>query len=195
MKIALDSRDALIVVDMQNDFMPGGRLVVPGGDEIIPLLNRYIAFFHTNKLLIFAVRDWHPSNHCSFQQQGGLWPAHCIAESEGAAFYPHLKLPVDAHIISKATTPERDAYSGFTNTPLNTLLQSSGIHRVFIGGVATEYCVLNTVKDALRFHYITFVLEDAVCAINKQPEDGGLHAIEEMTLLGAIPIHYVALAI
>jgi nicotinamidase/pyrazinamidase len=193
MKISSDSGDALIVVDMQNDFLPNGRLAVPGGDKIIPLLNRYIVYFYANKRPIFATRDWHPSNHCSFQQYGGLWPPHCIAESEGAAFHPNLELPVDTHIISKATTQKKDVYSGFAETQLNMMLQSFGIHRVFIGGVATEYCVLNTVKDALRFHYITFILEDAVCALNKQPGDG-LYAIEEMTQLGAIPILYEALA-
>lgn len=189
MNIVLNSGDALIVLDVQNDFLLGGRLAVPGGNEIIPLLNRYISYFDAHKLPIFATRDWHPANHCSFQQQGGLWPPHCIAESEGAAFHPNLELPVDIHIISKATAQEKNAYSGFADTQLNTLLQSFGIHRVFIGGIATEYCVLNTVKDALRLHYITYVLEDAICAINKQPEDG-LHAIEKMTHLGAIPIHY-----
>jgi len=192
MKISSNSRDALIIVDVQNDFLPGGSLAVSEGDEIIPLLNRYIAYFRANKLPIFATCDWHPSNHCSFQQQGGLWPPHCIAESEGAAFNTHLKLPADTYIISKATTPEKDAYSGFSDTPLHMLLQLFGIRRVFIGGIATEYCVSNTVKDAVRLHYITFLLVDAICAINKQPQDS-LRAIEEMTRLGAIPMHYETL--
>lgn len=194
MKIVLDSGDALIIVDVQNDFLLGGRLAVFGGNEIIPSLNLYIACFLAHQLPVFATRDWHPSNHCSFEQQGGVWPPHCIAGSEGAAFHPDLELPADTHILSKATTQERDDYSGFSGTQLNTELQSLSIHRVFIGGIATEYCVLNTVKDALRFHYITFVLEDAVCAINKQPGNG-LHALEEMIHLGATPIHYGMLSI
>ncbi len=118
-----------------------------------------------------------------------MWPPHCIAESTGAAFHPDLELPVDTTVISKATSREKDAYSAFTDTPLNVLLQSFGIHRLFIGGLATEYCVLNTVKDALRYHYITFVLADAVCSINKQSENGQ-RALEEMIRQGARLIHY-----
>ena len=195
MKIAPSpsSGDALIVVDMQNDFLPGGRLAAAGGNEIIRVLNRYLAYFAAHQLPVFATRDWHPLSHCSFQSQGGPWPPHCIAGSDGAALHPDLKLPANAHIISKATSQETDAYSGFTGTQLNELLQSLHIHRVFIGGIATEYCVLNTVKDALRLQYITFVLIDAICAINQQPEDGQ-RALEEMIRLGARPIHYQELA-
>ena len=122
-----------------------------------------------------------------------MWPPHCIAESIGAAFHPDLELPTDITVISKATSREKDAYSAFTDTPLNMLLQSSGIHRLFIGGLATEYCVLNTVKDALHYHYTTFVLADAVCAINKQSEEGQ-RALEEMIRQGARLIHYEELA-
>ena len=193
MKIAPASGDALIVVDMQNDFLPGGSLAVAGGNEIIRVLNRYLAYFAAHQLPVFATRDWHPLSHCSFQSQGGPWPPHCIAGSDGAALHPDLKLPANAHIISKATSQETDAYSGFTGTQLNELLQSLNIHRVFISGIATEYCVLNTVKDALRLQYITFVLIDAICAINQQPEDGQ-RALEEMIRLGARPIHYQELA-
>ena len=189
MSIQLKPGDALIIVDVQNDFLAGGSLAVAGGNAIIPVLNRYIACFQAHQLPIFATRDWHPPDHCSFQPQGGLWPPHCIAGSIGAAFHPDLGLPAGTTIISKAASQEEDAYSAFTDTQLNTLLQLSKIHRLFIGGLATEYCVLNTVKDAVRNHYTTFVLQDAVCAINKQPENG-LHAFEEMTHLGAISIHY-----
>jgi nicotinamidase/pyrazinamidase len=185
--------DALIIVDMQNDFLAGGSLAVAGGNAIIPVLNRYIAWFQAHQLPIYATRDWHPPDHCSFRQQGGLWPPHCIAGSEGAAFHSDLELPVATHIISKAASQEKDAYSGFSDTQLNKLLQSSKIHRVFIGGIATEYCVLNTVKDALRYHYQTFVLADAVCAINKQPQDSQW-ALEEMIRLGAKLIHSEDLA-
>lgn len=193
MKIAPSPGDALIVVDMQNDFLPGGSLAVAGGNEIIPQLNRYLAYFAAHQLPVFATRDWHPVSHCSFQSQGGPWPPHCIADSDGAAFHPDLKLPGNIRIISKATSQETDAYSGFTSTQLNELLKSLHIHRVFIGGIATEYCVLNTVKDALRFQYITFVLDDAICAINQQPENGQ-RALEEMIRLGARLIHYQELA-
>ena len=191
MKVMLAAGNALLLVDVQNDFLPGGSLPVPGGDEIIPILNRYLALFGAHDLPIFATRDWHPPNHCSFLQNGGPWPAHCIAETRGAAFPGSLELPPHAYIISKATSPGKDAYSGFDDTQLDALLRSLGIHRLLVGGLATEYCVLNTVRDALKCHYSTFILKDAVRAINVS---GGLEALEEMERLGAIPIHYESLA-
>lgn len=193
MKIAPASGDALIVVDMQNDFLPGGSLAVAGGDEIIPLLNRYLAYFAARQLPVFATRDWHPPDHCSFQPQGGPWPPHCVAGSAGAAFPANLKLPAGAHIISKAAARETDAYSGFSGTQLNELLQSLHVYRIFIGGLATEYCVLNTVNDALRLGYTAFILADAIQAINLQPQDGQ-HALQKMIHLGASPIRYEELA-
>lgn len=193
MSIMLARGDALIVVDMQNDFLSGGSLAVTGGNAIIPALNRYMTCFQAHQLPVYATRDWHPTDHCSFRSQGGMWPPHCIAESIGAAFHPDLQLPTDTIVISKAISQEKDAYSAFTDTPLNGLLQSSGIQRLFIGGLATEYCVFNTVKDALRYHYTTYVLADAVCAINKQPEDGQ-RALAEMIYRGVRLIHYQEIA-
>ncbi|MCP5243124.1 MAG: isochorismatase family protein [Burkholderiales bacterium] len=186
MKTRLLSGDALIIVDLQNDFLPGGSLPVAGGNKIIPMLNRYITDFHARRLPIVATRDWHPINHCSFESFGGPWPPHCIANTEGAAFPTALQLPACTKIISKATTQSKDAYSAFSDTPLNELLHSLNVKRLFFGGLATEYCVLNTVKDAIRFHYVTFILEDAVCAINQQPDDGH-DALLTMKRLGAIP--------
>ena len=192
MKVKLAAGDALILVDVQNDFLPGGSLAVPNGNDIIPVLSRYIVLFHAHGLPIFATRDWHPPDHCSFLQQGGPWPPHCIAETPGAAFPASLELLPDIHIVSKAATPEKDAYSGFTDTGLNALLRSSGARRVFIGGISAEYCVLNTVKDALRYHYAVFVLKDAIRAMDISSNQG--HALEEMECLGAIPICFEALA-
>lgn len=186
--------DALVVVDVQNDFLPGGTLAVPAGDEIIPILNRYIAVFRIRGLPIFITRDWHPPDHCSFESQGGPWPPHCIAATDGAAFPSSLYFPCDAHIVSKAISREKDAYSGFSETELSSLLQSLGTRRLFIGGLATEYCVLNTVKDALQHGYTTFVLQDAVHPINKNADDGQ-HALEEMTRLGAILIDIAAISV
>lgn len=191
MKANLVTGDALILVDVQNDFLPGGSLAVPNGSEIIPIINRYLTLFHTHGLPIFATRDWHPPDHCSFVQQGGSWPPHCVVGTPGAAFPDSLELPADTHIISKAATREKDAYSGFTETRLDALLQMSGSCRVFIGGVAAEYCVLNTVKDALRHNYTTFVLKDAIRAMDMNANHGS--ALEEMAQLGAIPIHFEAL--
>lgn len=193
MKTVLDAGDALIVADVQNDFLPGGSLAVPLGDEIIPLLNRYIERFHAHGLPIFAIRDWHPPDHCSFLQQGGPWPPHCIAATLGAAFPAALKLPSDTRIISKATSREQDAYSGFAGTQLDALLQACNVRRVFVGGVTTEYCVLNTVKDALQHHYTVFILVDAVRALNMTAGDGP-QALETMAHLGAVPLHFEALS-
>lgn len=193
MMVRPDSGDALILVDVQNDFLPGGSLAVPMGNEVIPILNRYIALFHARGLPIFATRDWHPPNHSSFVEQGGPWPSHCVAATRGAAFPASLEFPCDTQIVSKAMNKGKDAYSGFDDTQLELSLKSSGICRVFIGGLATEYCVMNTVKDALQYRYVTFVLEDAVRAININPDDGR-RALEEMARLGAIPIHFESLA-
>ncbi len=192
MKVHLNAGDALIVVDVQNDFLPGGSLAVPLGDEVIPVLNNYIAAFHARKLPIFATRDWHSPDHCSFLQQGGPWPPHCVADTPGAAFAAALELPADARIISKATTWMKDAYSGFEGTGLNELLHNAGIRRVFVGGLATDYCVLNTVRDALLHNYPTFLLEDAVRAVDVQAGDG-VRALEEMVRLGAAPIQFEAI--
>lgn len=191
MKIDLAKGDALIIVDVQNDFLTGGSLAVPAGDEIIPSLNRYIAAFLLRDLPIFATRDWHPLDHCSFQQQGGPWPQHCVAQTPGAAFPANLEIPCDTHIISKAVSKEKDAYSGFSETELHSTLQSSGIIRVFIGGLATEHCIFNTVKDALTYQYTTFVLKDAVRGIDGSSSKA---ALEEMARLGAIPIDFEAVS-
>ncbi len=180
--LELHAGDALIVVDVQNDFLPGGALAVPGGDEVVPVLNEYLKRFAAKNLPIFATRDWHPKDHCSFQAQGGPWPPHCIAGSRGAEFSPDLKLPKDTQIISKATEPKHEAYSGFDGTPLSALLQ--GTKRLFIGGLAADYCVLNTVKDALRLGFEVFLLRDAVRAVNVHPGDEQ-KALDEMQRLGA----------
>lgn len=189
MRIHLTASDALIVVDVQNDFLPGGSLAVPHGDEVIAVLNRYIAAFHARELPILATRDWHPPDHCSFLQQGGPWPPHCVADTPGAAFPATLQLPPDAYIISKAVTRANEAYSGFAGTRLDEFLKNTCSHRVFVGGLATDYCVLNTVKDALLQHYPVFLLADAVRAVNMQAHDGQ-RAREEMVRLGAVPIQF-----
>ena len=189
MGIRLASGDALLIVDVQNDFLSGGSLAVPGGDAVIPVLNRYIALFLAYRLPVFATRDWHPPDHCSFKTHGGSWPSHCIAGSAGAAFPTALTLPADAHIVSKAIARAADAYSGFSGTGLRELLQAMTVHRLFTGGLATEYCVYNTVIDALQFGYTVFVLEDAVGAIDLQPGDG-LHAFAAMVARGAKRIRY-----
>lgn len=178
--------DALVLVDVQKDFLPGGSLAVAHGDEVVPPLNGYIEAFHARGLPIYATRDWHPSNHCSFAQQGGPWPPHCVAGSKGAEFAPELNLPPETHVVSKAMTPEKDAYSGFEDTELDARLKSQHVKRLFIGGLATDVCVRNTVRDALARDYQVYLLLDGSRAIDAHPGDGR-DAEEEMALAGATP--------
>ena len=186
-KISVITGDALIVVDVQNDFLPGGSLAVPDGDAVVPVLNRYLAEFSARELPVYATRDWHPANHCSFKAQGGPWPPHCVAETHGAQFAAGLKFPAGTLIVSKASKPDKDAYSGFEGTDLDSLLRAQHVKRVFVGGLATDYCVLNTVRDAYRLGYETYLLVDAIRAVNVKPDDGR-RAEEEMRRLGARPI-------
>ena len=183
-KLAPGRGDVLLVVDVQYDFLPGGALGVKRGDEIIPALNRCLALFSEKKLPVFASRDWHPPDHCSFHAQGGPWPVHCVANTHGAEFSRDLKLPATAAVINKADTREREAYSVFSGTDLDRRLRAAHARRIFIGGLATDYCVLNTAKDAHSLGYEYFVLTDAVRAVDVQPGDGE-RALEEMRRLGA----------
>jgi nicotinamidase/pyrazinamidase len=191
--VRLQRGDALIAVDMQNDFLPGGSLAVPGGEAVVPALNHYLAAFAARALPVFATRDWHPPGHCSFRAHGGTWPPHCVAATRGAEFAPGLALPPAAVIVSKAATPQADAYSGFGGTDLAARLRALGAVRLFIGGLATDYCVLNTVKDALSAGFGVLVLEDAIRAVEVNAGDGA-RALAEMRRLGARPIRYGDLA-
>jgi len=191
--IRLQAGDALIAVDVQNDFLPGGSLAVPAGDAVVPALNRYLAAFAARALPVFATRDWHPPEHCSFQPQGGIWPPHCVADTRGAEFAPGLDLPAMAVTISKATLPEADAYSGFAGTDLAARLRAGRLTRLFIGGLATDYCVLNTVKDALSEGFEVLLLEDAIRAVEVNAGDGA-RALAEMQQHGARSIRYEDLA-
>ena len=185
--------DALIIIDVQNDFLPGGSLAVPDGDKVVAPLNQYIQIFKKASLPIIASRDWHPVNHCSFVDQGGDWPPHCVAGTTGAAFVEELLLPAAVPIISKAISPEKDSYSDFEDTDLDEQLRSLGVHRLFIGGIATDYCVLSTVLDGLQNGYSVFLLTDASRAVDVQPGDGD-RAIEKMKRKGAVPLIYSVIA-
>ena len=171
--------EALIVVDMQRDFMPGGALPVPEGDKIIPKVNEYIRKFKEKGALIVATRDWHPENHISFRERGGPWPGHCVQNTPGAEFL--VDLPEDAVIISKATEPDKEAYSGFEGTDLAKILRGNGVKRVYICGVATEYCVRATALDALKHGFEVYLLRDAVKGIKPEDEE---RALEEMKSRG-----------
>lgn len=180
----LSKTDALVIVDVQNDFCPSGALPVPEGDKVVPFLNDYIQVFSKAKAKFFASRDWHPPNHVSFITQGGPWPPHCVQETEGAKFHPDLKLPNNTTIVSKATDPLKEAYSAFESTQLANILRSKEINRIFIGGLATDYCVKNTVLDALNLNFKAVVLADAIRGINSNLNDSA-NAIQEMINQGA----------
>lgn len=183
--------DALIVVDMQTDFMPGGSLAVPEGHSIIPVVNKYISLFQSQSLPIIFTRDWHPVDHCSFKRNGGIWPQHCIQNTPGANFVDGLIIPDTMILISKASQQDKDAYSGFKNTTLEGYLQRMNVCRVFVCGVATDYCILETVLDAIQHErgFETVFLIDAIKAVNIKPDDGRK---AELTMAheGAIPLEF-----
>ena len=181
----LTSSDALLIADIQNDFLPGGALPIEKSDEIISVLNEFARRFQDAKAYVFASKDWHPPNHCSFKQQGGPWPPHCIQETKGAKFSPLLKLPQDVVVVFKATDPLRESYSVFDGTDFAAELKERDIARLFVGGLATEYCVLNTVLDARTLGYQTVVLIDAARGIDVEPGDVD-RAVESMLKAGAM---------
>jgi nicotinamidase/pyrazinamidase len=176
--------DALIVVDVQRDFLPGGALAVGRGDEVVAPLNEAARAFERAGRPIFASRDWHPANHCSFKARGGPWPPHCVAGTAGAEFAGALVLPASAIVVSKATTADADAYSAFAGTDLAAQLRARGVSRVVVGGLATDYCVLNTVLDARAQGFDVLVMTDAVRAVEVAPGDGG-RALARMEQAGA----------
>ncbi len=178
--------DALLIVDVQNDFLPpDGALMVEGGDEIIPVLNQWIRQFSNLGLPVIASRDWHPENHCSFVENAGQWPRHCVQGSHGAEFPKDLELPKETLIVSKGTASEKDAYSAFEDTGLSKKLRELGVKRLFVGGLATDYCVKASVLDALPLGFEVIVLKDAVRGVNMNPDDSKI-ALEEMERKGAL---------
>lgn len=183
------SSDALVIVDVQNDFCPGGSLAVPEGDKVVPVLNRYIERFAALKTPIFASRDWHPAVTKHFKAYGGAWPPHCVQGTRGAEFHADLRLPREAVIVSKGMDSEQDAYSCFQaedpdGMPFTAALGERGVQRLFVGGLATDYCVKATVLDALREGFQVVVLEDAIRAVDVSPGDGA-KALQEMKTAGA----------
>jgi nicotinamidase/pyrazinamidase len=171
-------RPALLAVDVQVDFCPGGSLAVQSGDEVVPGLNRLILEFQKRGLPIFFTRDWHPRNHASFRSQGGIWPPHCVQDTKGAEFHPELKVPAGAPIISKGDDPAKEAYSGFQETDLESRLKRAGVDEVVIGGLTTDYCVRQSSLDAVRAGFKVEVVVDCVRAVNAKPGDGERALIE-----------------
>ncbi|MFA4969104.1 MAG: isochorismatase family protein [Sulfuritalea sp.] len=180
----LQTGDALLIIDVQVDFLPGGSLAVPKGDAVIAPLNEWIARFADAALPIWATFDWHPADHCSFRHEGGPWPVHCVKDSPGARLAASLALPPGVKRVAKATSRDKDAYSGFSGTDLDAQLRNMGVSRIFAGGLATDYCVLQTVLDALRLGYRVVLLRDAIRAVDVHPGDGG-RAVAQMVAAGA----------
>lgn len=170
-------KKALLVIDVQNDFCPGGALAVPDGDKIIPVINKYIRIFSKNKLPLFASRDWHPKKTKHFKAFGGIWPKHCIQNTKGAQFHAKLGLSKETIVLSKGMNPEEDSYSAFQATDANgmslvNLLKILGIEEIFIGGLATDYCVkYSAVLDALKNGFKLRLLLDAIKGVNLKPRD------------------------
>lgn len=180
----IDQEAALVVVDLQLDFCPGGALAVPHGDKVMVLLNRYIERFQAQGAGIYATRDWHPPNHISFIEQGGIWPSHCVQGTPGASFHLEVHLPTDVEVISKGTDPDREAYSGFQGTDLADRLRKRGVRRLYVGGLATDYCVRSTVLDAIKEGFETYFLEDASRGVDVNSGDVE-RAVAEMMDAGA----------
>lgn len=174
---------ALLIVDLQNDFLPGGALPAPDGKKIIPVVNRLMDSFE----LVIASKDWHPDDTIHFQK----WPVHCVRKSDGASFPLELKQANISLELLKGTGNNDDGYSAFeaTNIQLDRYLRENSIDELFITGLTTEYCVKNTVLDALRAGYRTYVVKDAVAAVRAFPEDEE-KAWEEMAEAGAIIIDH-----
>ncbi len=181
-QIHLSQGDALLVVDLQNDFLPGGALPVANGDQVIPIANRYIQMFLSRKLPIIASRDWHPKDHCSFATQGGPWPSHCIQDTPGAEFAAGFDLPETSVVVSKGDVSKKEAYSAFAGTDLATVVRQRQIKRLLVCGIATEYCVLETVKSALSEGLDVLLLSDGIKAVR---DDDGRLAVRKMLESGA----------
>ncbi len=184
-QIVIGKQDGLIVVDMQEDFMDGGSLEVIGSRSLINGINNLVRLFLQKGGSLVFTRDWHPENHCSFKQKGGTWPVHCVAGSKGASFAKGLLVPEGAIMISKATQPDKEAYSAFLETSLFGYLNSKGLKRLFVVGVATEFCVTETVLDAIRLGFDVVVIIDCICAVNEQ---NGNTALKRMREAGALMI-------
>ncbi len=184
----MSRKPALLVVDVQNDFCPGGALAVPDGDAIVPRVNRTIDLFERRGLPVLVTRDWHPKVTKHFKEFGGAWPPHCIEGTKGARFHPDLRLPKDARILSKGMDPEQDSYSGFQayngeGRDLESVVRDLGVDEIFICGLATDYCVRATALDATRRGIRIRVLGDAIRGVDVKPGDSE-SAIREMREAG-----------
>ena len=173
--------DALLLVDVQVDFCPGGALPIPDGDRVVPVLNRWIAAAQAAGALILASRDWHPKFHVSYASEGGPWPEHCLQDTPGAAFHPGLQLPAETIVVSKGTRFDKDQYSAFDETGLGDFLNARGIGRLFVGGLALDVCVRATALGAREAGFEVVLIPDGSRAVTAE---GGAEALEAMRKAG-----------
>jgi len=183
------NRSALLIVDVQRDFCPGGALAVPNGDRVVSALNHYIQDAMARGVPIYASRDWHPSVTSHFKEYGGEWPVHCVQETAGAQFHPDLRLPASTIIVSKGENPDRPGYSAFEGhtqegKTLQQDLRGRHVDHLYIGGLATDYCVRASVLDALKSGLTVTILQDAIAGVDVRPGDSA-RAITEMRDAGA----------
>jgi nicotinamidase/pyrazinamidase len=181
--MASEKKKALIVVDVQNDFCPGGALAVAQGDEVVGPLNSLMKEFLQRGEPVFKSRDWHPEKTRHFAAYGGTWPVHCVQNTKGAEFHPELMDDMHIRVVSKGLGDE-DSYSAFDGTDLTQQLQRLGVEEVWVGGLATDYCVKNTVLDAVKEGFQVKALKNAMRPVEVNPGDGQ-RAIEEMQAAGA----------
>ena len=184
-----DSSIALVVVDVQVDFCPGGALPVPQGDKVVRPINTLLQAADAHNRLVVLTRDWHPQESTHFATGGGIWPPHCIAGSDGARFHPDLRLPSPANIVSKGIQPGEEGYTAFdgVNDDQRALLNIRKAHAtetVLVCGLATDYCVLATVLDAIRSGFAAIVALDATAPVNLKTTDG-TEAEDRMRAAGA----------
>lgn len=185
----MEKDTALVIVDVQNDFCQGGALAVPDGDMVVPVLMKYIRLFTVQGQRVYASRDWHPKKTVHFKNFGGAWPPHCIQDTQGADFHRELKLPQNSVIITKGTDPDEDSYSAFQGKDgrgrgFADALKDAGIRHIYVGGLATDYCVKATVIDALNAGFKVTVLTDAIKGVELHRGDSG-RALAEMKEHGA----------
>jgi nicotinamidase/pyrazinamidase len=178
----LQKGDALLIVDVQQDFCPGGALAIENADRILPVLKHWIQQASHTGRPIYASRDWHPEGHISFKEQGGKWPSHCIQGSEGAEYHPDLHLPEDVVKVTKGVRFDQDQNSVFDETGLGDRLKRDGVSRLFVGGLALDVCVLASVLDARKAGFDVKLIEDATRAVDAEE---GRQALSQIKKAGA----------
>ncbi|MFZ0134061.1 MAG: isochorismatase family protein [Desulfobacterales bacterium] len=174
--------DAVLVIDVQKDFCPGGALAIKDGDDVVPLLNLWIDAAFLKNVPVYLSRDWHPLNHLSFKNAGGPWPPHCIQDTDGARFHPDLKRPENTVVVTKGVRFDIDQYSVFDRTGLGKRLKQDGVRRLWVGGLAQDVCVLHSVLDALKEGFEVKVIGAATRPVS---EEDGRKALDQMRGAGA----------